>query len=101
MASMTTHIGSEKDRLRVFIPHARILTPEDLLTIPPEEKRDAEAGNEGVWLDVHCPKGKCLSGEHKLTMEVRGVKQGPKGGIWHEIFCPEDRCYAQSYSDLP
>lgn len=102
MASVSIAKGQEKGRLRVFIPRAHRLSAEEIAAMPFEDRQAAEAGDEGVWLDVDCPRDKCLTGEDKLTMEIRGVKRGEDGGgIWHELFCPEDRCYAQSPMDLP
>jgi hypothetical protein len=86
--------------IRVFCPHTRYLSSKEVEGISLEERMSTEAGDEGVWLEVRCPDDKCLTGEHKMTIEVRGV-EGKKEGLWHKLFCPEDRCFAQSPADLP
>ncbi|MCE5335358.1 MAG: hypothetical protein LLG06_12315 [Desulfobacteraceae bacterium] len=101
MASVSIDRSPEPGRIRVFIPRAHRLSAEEIAAIPVEDRRAAESGDEGVWLDVDCPRDKCLTGDNKLTMEIRGMKHGKEGGIWHELFCPEDRCYARSPLDLP
>ena len=87
--------------IRVFCPHTRSLTPEEILSMTVEERRSTEADEKGVWLEVECPEGKCLIGENKMTITVRGVVPREDEGLWHKLFCPEDRCIAQSPSDLP
>ena len=87
--------------VRVFCPHTRSLSAEEIASLPPDERKKAEAGDEGMWLEVQCPEEKCLIGDHKVTIEVRGVKAKEAEGLWHRLFCPEDRCLAESATDIP
>ncbi|MEN6465957.1 MAG: hypothetical protein ABFD62_12310 [Syntrophaceae bacterium] len=92
---------SREGWIRVFCPDTRKLSARETAGIPPEKKKKAEAGYDGVWLEVKCPEEKCLTGEDEIRIKVRGVEHGRKEGLWHKIFCPEDRCMAQSPLDLP
>ncbi len=99
--STASHNMTRENWIRVFCPYTRSLTPEEISSIPLEERRRTEAGDEGVWLEVQCPGEKCLTGEHKMTIPVRGVSPREHEGLWHKVFCPEDRCIARSGIDLP
>lgn len=85
--------------IRVFCPDTRTLSPEEISSLSPEERRNIEAADEGVWLEVKCPDKECLIGQ-RMMIPVRGVEHGDQG-LWHELFCPEDRCVAESPTDLP
>ena len=87
--------------IRVFCPYTRTLRPEEIAELSDEQREKAEAGDEGVWLEVECPRDKCLSGTTELTIPVRGVERKKGEGLWHKIFCPEDRCYKQSPIEFP
>ncbi len=95
------HVKDKDGWIRVFCPDTRGLSPEELSNIPLEERKKAEAGDEGMWLEVKCPGEKCMTGDHKITIEVRGVDPAEHEGVWHKLFGPEDRCFADSPSDLP
>ncbi len=86
--------------IRVFLPYTRSLSSEEISSMAPELRKKTEAGDEGVWLEVQCHKDKCLTGNDKITIPVRGI--GPReGGLWHSAFCPEDQCLAESAADVP
>lgn len=101
MASAAPQSKSRGNSLRVFCPYARSLSSEEIADMSSGEREKAEAGDEGVWLEVQCPDQKCLIGEHKIKLEVRGIEPREQEGVWHKLFCPEDRCLAQSAIDLP
>ncbi len=86
--------------IRVFCPHTRSLSSDEISGLAPELRKETEAGDEGVWLEVQCHNDKCISGDDTITITARGA--GPKAeDLWHSIFCPEDRCLAESAVDLP
>ncbi len=91
----------KKDRVRIFCPYARSLSQEELSSIPADLRQRAEAGDEGVWLEVRCPQEKCLVGDHEVKIEIRGIEDSEREGLWHKVFCPEEICLAESATDLP
>ena len=98
MASIIPPSNSKEDWIRVFCPDVRSVSAAEISS---EERRRTEAGDEGVWLEVRCPRDKCLTGEDKMTISVRGIAPREEEGLWHKLFCPEDRCFAESSVDIP
>ena len=101
---------TEGVRLTVFAPGARLLTEEEVRTLPAEKLQAAtEIGKEGVWLEVLCAPKECLSGTQGIAVPVQGVTEEEraslsgvqKKGFWLDLFCPEDSCVLQESSDVP
>ncbi|UCF93273.1 MAG: hypothetical protein JSW39_03685 [Desulfobacterales bacterium] len=52
---------NQGQRLKVFLPDARILSAEEIAGRPAEKKEMAQAaGQKGIWLEVDCPEDECL-----------------------------------------
>ncbi|RJQ68539.1 MAG: hypothetical protein C4519_22945 [Desulfobacteraceae bacterium] len=90
----------QKDRLKVFIEDARLLSEEEKAGLP-LEKREAAAGKTGLWIEVGCPAGACSLEGDKITLPAGGVAPREAKGIWLSLFCPEDRCMIEQSTDLP
>jgi hypothetical protein len=88
---------SMDERIKVFVPGARILAGEEISRMP-EENMPRTAG-EGVWLEIPCPDRSCVLGEGKIALEVTCARDDE--GVWMKLFCPEDRCFAEQASDIP
>jgi hypothetical protein len=101
---------TEKVRLRVFAPGARLLTEEEIRALP-TDKREAAAAVDtaGVWLEVPCSRDECLSDRRGIAVPVQGVTEKERAslsgkqekGFWLNLFCPEDSCVLQQSSDVP
>jgi hypothetical protein len=90
------------DRLRVFVPGARILTDEEIAGLPEEKKGAVKlAGKDGLWLEVDCPEGSCSIDGSKITIPAGGVTSEETKGIWLNLFCPNDQCELEQSTDLP
>ncbi len=104
---MATQYGPEpkkedKDLLRVFCPHVRVLSHEEIeksLTL--QKVESIEAGDQGVWLEVLCPKDECLRGGDKIILPARGAGRGKTEDLWLKVFCPESECEISSPTDVP
>jgi hypothetical protein len=89
--------------LKVFCPNARCLSEEEILDLPLEKKKTAEAGGRrGLWLEVFCPDDACLTDAEKIGIPVvKGAVERGERGVWLNLFCPEDRCVIEKSTDLP
>ena len=90
----------QKDRLKVFIQDARLLSEAELAGLP-AKKREAVLGKSGVWIEVACPEGACSLERDKITLPAGGVVSDEAKGLWLSLFCPEDQCMIEQSSDLP
>ena len=95
--------GKDKEvSLKVFAPNVRPLTDLEINALPEDKKKLArEAGKDGMWLEVHCPAGSCISDEGKIVIEAKGVPPKKEKGFWLNLFCPEDRCVIDQGTELP
>lgn len=95
--------GKDKEVfLKVFAPNVRPLTDLEINALPQEKKKLAhEAGKDGVWLEVQCPAGSCISDEGKIVIEAKGAPPKKEKGFWLDLFCPEDRCVIDQGTELP
>jgi hypothetical protein len=88
--------------LKVFCPEVRCLSEEEILNLPEDDRKKAEAGGKkGVWLEVFCPDQACIIDESRIAVRIGGVAEKEKRGFWLNLFCPEDRCLANEPTDLP
>jgi hypothetical protein len=102
MATGSRSGAKDKNLLRVFCPYVRALSHEEVSGfLPPEKRKSIEAGDEGVWLEVLCPKDECLKGSNKIVLPVRRMGRGESEDLWLNVFCPEDECVISSPTDLP
>ncbi|MCF8051678.1 MAG: hypothetical protein K9L59_10615 [Desulfobacterales bacterium] len=93
----TTDVG----RFTFFFPGARILSQDEVASLPSEKKQAAEAANqEGVWIEIDCPDGTCVDRDGKIKIPAAGVQGAGKKGIWLNLFCPEDSCQIRESTDL-
>jgi len=95
--------GKDKEfSLKVFAPNVRPLTEQEINDLP-EEKRilARDAGEAGMWLEVRCPAGSCISDEGKIVIRVKDALPKKEKGFWMNLFCPEDRCIIDQGTDLP
>lgn len=99
MSAKSRDIQKGSNRIRVFIPNARLLTSAETKSLP---VKDAEkAATNGLWVEVDCPDDSCtIDGGRACLPATLAARQKDKG-IWLKIFCPEDRCYFDSASGLP
>ena len=87
--------------LKVFCPDARCLTDEEVVNLPDDKQRAAQAtGKEGLWLEVFCPEQACLREEERMTVPVQDASDKDKPGVWLNIFCPDDRCVIDDPTDI-
>ncbi len=87
--------------LKVFCPDARCLTEEEVVNLPGDKQKAAEAtGKDGLWLEVFCPDQACLREEERMTVPVQDAGDKDKPGVWLNIFCPDDRCVVDEPSDI-
>jgi hypothetical protein len=92
----------KNDRLKVFLPNARLLTEEEIAGLPAEKRGAVKvAGGDGLWIEVDCPEGSCSIDGSKITIPAGGVTPGESKGIWLNLFCPEDQCELEQSTDLP
>jgi hypothetical protein len=89
-----------KDRLKVFIQDARLLSDNEQAALP-REKREASSGKTGLWIEVACPEGACSLEKDKITLPAGGVIAQEAKGIWLSLFCPQDQCLIEENTDLP
>jgi hypothetical protein len=89
-----------KNRLKVFIPEARVLT-EDEKAVLPRDKKEAVASKPGLWIEVLCPEGACSQEGDRITLPSGAAETGGVKGIWLNVFCPDNQCELRSYTDLP
>ena len=93
---------AKKTHFRFFLPESRVMSETEMQELPEEKKRAAQAtGSPGVWLEIPCPDGSCVTSEGKITIEAVGAKPPEDRGIWLNIFCPEDRCLYKTGVELP
>jgi hypothetical protein len=90
----------QKERLKVFIQDARMLSDNEITSLP-REKREAVTGKTGLWLEVVCPEGACSLERDKITLPAGGVIPKETKGIWLSLFCPENECLIEQSTDLP
>ncbi len=95
--------GKNKDiSLKVFAPNVRPLTEQEIDALPEEKRKMAGAAEAaGIWLEVRCPAGACISDEGKIVIEAKGVPSKKEKGFWLNLFCPEDRCVIDQGTELP
>jgi hypothetical protein len=88
--------------LKVFAPNVRPLTEQEIHALPEEKRRLAqEAGEAGMWLEVKCPAGSCISDEGNIVIQTKEARLSKDKGFWLNLFCPEDRCVISQGTDLP
>ena len=88
--------------LKVFCPEVRCLSEEEILNLPEDDRKKAEAGGkQGVWLAVFCPDQACVIDESRVALRIGGEVKKEDKGFWLNLFCPEDRCLADGPTDLP
>lgn len=86
-------------RFQFFLPEGRVLSDEEVKSLPPEKVRLAEAsGKDGLWLEIDCPDGSCLSADGRLTLPTE--KTAGKG-VFLNLFCPEGACEIVESTDVP
>ncbi len=90
----------QRDRLKVFIEDARLLSEAEQAGLP-MEKRQAVSGKKGIWIEVSCPEGACSLERDKITLPAGGVVPKEAKGIWLSLFCPENECLIEQSTDLP
>lgn len=89
----------KKDRLKVFIEDARLMSGDEQADLPPD-KREAVSGKAGLWIEVACPEGACSLDKNKITLPAGGVASKETKGIWLSLFCPENQCMIVQSTDL-
>ena len=93
--------GTDIRRFTFFFPGARILSPQEVASLPSEKKQAAQAANQaGVWIEIDCPDGTCVDADGKIKIPGAGAKSGGKQGIWLNLFCPEGSCQIGESTDL-
>jgi hypothetical protein len=96
---------SEKDQgvsLKVFAPNVRPLTEQEVNDLPEEKRNRArEAGEPGMWLEVKCPAGSCISDEGNIVIPTKEPPVSKDKGFWLNLFCPDDRCVIGQGTELP
>lgn len=90
----------QRDRLKVFIQDARLLSEAELAGLP-AEKRQAVIGKNGLWIEVACPEGACSLEKDRITLPAGGVVSKETKGLWLSLFCPENECLIEQSTDLP
>lgn len=88
------------NRLKVFLPNVRQLTDKEIQNLP-EQKRMAVDSESGIWVEVACPGGSCLTIGGKVKIESKDYVSEKKKGLWLNIFCPENRCEFDEPTDVP
>ncbi len=87
--------------LKVFCPDTRCLTEEEIVKLPGDKQKAAQAtGKDGLWLEVFCPEQACLREEDRMTVPVQDAADKDKPGMWLNIFCPDDRCVIDNPTDI-
>jgi hypothetical protein len=90
---------ASEERIKVFVPGARLLASEEILRIP--EQNIHKTPGEGVWLEIACPDRSCVISEGKIALEVTCARDKESEGVWMKLFCPEERCFAEEATDIP
>jgi len=86
-------------RFQFFLPEARPLSDDEVKNLPDEKVRLAEAsGKDGMWLEINCPDGSCLSADGRLTLPT---ERTASKGIFLNLFCPEGACEIVESTDVP
>jgi hypothetical protein len=91
--------GIESTLVRVFIPKARLLRPDEVQALPVKDKASAAA--DGLWIEVACPDDTCTVDGGRICLPAASAATRKEKGAWLKVFCPEDRCYFDSAADLP
>lgn len=92
--------GIQKERLTVFIEDARLISENEIGSLP-REKREAVSEKTGLWIEVACPEGACSLEKDKITLPAGGVVPKETKGLWLSLFCPENQCILEQSTDLP
>ena len=89
-------------RFTFFFPDARVLNEAEIAAIPTEKKEAAESDKkEGIWLEIYCPDGSCVSNDGRITIPAVGAESAEAKGFWLNLFCPEGSCELNQMTDLP
>lgn len=85
-----------------FFPGARLLSQEEVASLPPEKKQAGEASSQpGVWIEIDCPEGTCVDENGMIQIPAEGAQAGGQKGFWLNLFCPEGSCKIKEMTDLP
>lgn len=86
-------------RFKFFLPDARLLTENEIKSLPADKLRSAGAtGTEGLWIEINCPDRSCLDAEGKITLPTQ---ESEGKGIFLKLFCPEGSCEIVESTDVP
>lgn len=94
------HVSQGSDRLKVFVPNARILTSEEVMGLPEESVEYMRKARSGIWLEVDCPDRDCVIEEGKIALHVMCARDKASEGLWMRLFCPENQCFAEQSTDV-
>ena len=92
---------AKTNRLKVFLPNARLLSEAERSQLPVEKKYNAATDEQGLWIEVDCPQDACAIEGSTVTLPAGGVAREEAQGIWLSLFCPQNQCVIDEYTDLP
>jgi hypothetical protein len=91
---------NEDRTLKVFFRDARVLSPAEIEELPEEKRREVEeAGDKGVWLEVHTPTAAITERKNRLCVQLEEDDDKDRG-MWLDFFCPDDRCYRHDKMEM-
>jgi len=99
MSAKSGNMKKGSNRIRVFIPNARLLTGDETKSLPVKDVEKVETN--GLWVELECPDDSCTIDGGRICLPAASAARQKDKGIWLKIFCPEDRCYFDSASGLP
>lgn len=87
-------------RFRFFLPKARLLTENEIASLP-SEKRQSVEGSEtsGLWLEIACPDSSCIDEHGNITVPTEAGSE--QEGLFVSLFCPQGSCKIEHSTDLP
>jgi hypothetical protein len=93
-------VSSENSfKFRFFLPDTRLLSNEEIESLPADKLRTAEAaGRQGLWLEISCPDRSCLDEQGRITLPTH---EAEGKGTWLKLFCPEGSCEMAEATDVP
>ena len=84
-------------RFHFFLPDARLLSEEEIDSMP-ESRKEYASAKQGLWLEIQCPDASCIDSEGRITLPPG--KSGEEG-FFLDLFCPGGSCEVVQSTDLP
>ena len=97
----TTDVKGKSGPRRIYLEKARLLSEDEVSGLSEKEKTyAAQCKEKGVWLELFCPDGACITEEEKMQVPVFCENPEHDHSLFVDIFCPGGSCEATEPTDL-